>query len=698
MEARIRAARAAGDEPLLLSLLQEAAAAAVSPPPPDSPDAADSAGGGASGDVGGGGVAGGANGEGGEGGGAGGGGGGGAAGAPTPPPPLRRVCFVCTGNTCRSPMAMLALRSLHRQTAAEEAAQAAWAQATAGAGAAGAGDATAAAAAEAAAEALAAAAPLRSWSRGVAVRSHERSLNTQAGAALRSRGIHQLPDTAVASVTAAAASVVPSSPSSSSSSSVASSGVSGLTPEQAAKQALRAAAAATQSSSASSSSSQPSSHAHVAQPMTADDVAAADVIVAMTRAHRTVLLQAFPEAAAKTTLLLSFSGHADDDADLLDPYGESFATYLACLDRIVPAVRQIAKRASTTSSAASSHSRRTSMGGAGAAAYRHHNGHHHSPRLHAPSPLPPSPQLLPSASPAQQPQLMQRLRGAPTPAVASPAAAVERRFDSDGVAYTRAEFVEYFGGSAEWDAAPHAPAPPIASDVPPTATAAAPPPSAALTSAASRAPQPTKDAPLPFGVERSSPEGRRSTAGATAAMAATATASGGARTVTRAAAAAATTTQRSAGGAAAAARAAAEAMAARGERLGRLGAKFEDLAASADEFASLAASLNGRNGGGGGNSGGGGGGGGAKGLLGDLFARPPLRNADAAATPSPRKPAAASAAPAKSPGQHQQPHDAATLASEVASDLTAVWRALVSSNGAATQDFGALADGGPRSR
>ena len=36
--------------------------------------------------------------------------------------------------------------------------------------------------------------------------------------------------------------------------------------------------------------------------------------------------------------------------------------------------------------------------------------------------------------------------------------------------------------------------------------------------------------------------------------------------------------------------------------------------------------------------------------------------------------------------------------SRAASDLTAVWRALVSSNGAATQDFGALADGGPRSR
>tara|TARA_B110001452_G_scaffold66796_1_gene53676 strand:- start:175 stop:309 length:135 start_codon:yes stop_codon:yes gene_type:complete len=33
-----------------------------------------------------------------------------------------------------------------------------------------------------------------------------------------------------------------------------------------------------------------------------------------------------------------------------------------------------------------------------------------------------------------------------------------------------------------------------------------------------------------------------------------------------------------------------------------------------------------------------------------------------------------------------QPHNTATL-------VTAVWRALVSSKGAATQDFGALADG-----
>ena len=42
---------------------------------------------------------------------------------------------------------------------------------------------------------------------------------------------------------------------------------------------------------------------------------------------------------------------------------------------------------------------------------------------------------------------------APPAATAKPGGEVERRYDTDGVLYTRQEFVEEYGGSAEWDKA-----------------------------------------------------------------------------------------------------------------------------------------------------------------------------------------------------------------------------------------------------
>ena len=73
--------------------------------------------------------------------------------------------------------------------------------------------------------------------------------------------------------------------------------------------------------------------AHGSRPVTAEAIAAADVIYAMTQAHVDALVQAFPEAAQKTKRL-------DADADVSDPIGGSMDHYRQAADQIEAALRR----------------------------------------------------------------------------------------------------------------------------------------------------------------------------------------------------------------------------------------------------------------------------------------------------------------------------------------------------------------------
>ncbi|MEI6211360.1 MAG: low molecular weight protein arginine phosphatase [bacterium] len=77
---------------------------------------------------------------------------------------------------------------------------------------------------------------------------------------------------------------------------------------------------------------------HHSQPLTAERVCEARVIVAMTRGHRDDILERFPSAAQKVFLLRSFDPRADDDKNIADPIGGNLSVYRRCRDDIAAAI------------------------------------------------------------------------------------------------------------------------------------------------------------------------------------------------------------------------------------------------------------------------------------------------------------------------------------------------------------------------
>ena len=77
---------------------------------------------------------------------------------------------------------------------------------------------------------------------------------------------------------------------------------------------------------------------HRSRPLTLALVQEAQVIVALTRAHRDEILERFPEAARRVYLLASFDPQAGDDKDIPDPILGSLEVYRRCRDRIVAAI------------------------------------------------------------------------------------------------------------------------------------------------------------------------------------------------------------------------------------------------------------------------------------------------------------------------------------------------------------------------
>ena len=77
---------------------------------------------------------------------------------------------------------------------------------------------------------------------------------------------------------------------------------------------------------------------HGSRPLDPEQVQAARVIVALTRAHRDDILARYPAAAQKVFLLRSFDPAAGDDRDVPDPIGSSLAVYRRCRDFIAAAI------------------------------------------------------------------------------------------------------------------------------------------------------------------------------------------------------------------------------------------------------------------------------------------------------------------------------------------------------------------------
>jgi len=72
---------------------------------------------------------------------------------------------------------------------------------------------------------------------------------------------------------------------------------------------------------------------HRSQPLTAELVEKADLIVAMTQAHRARILECFPEVENRVFLINAF-GTSKVPADVTDPFGGSLNTYKKTRDEI----------------------------------------------------------------------------------------------------------------------------------------------------------------------------------------------------------------------------------------------------------------------------------------------------------------------------------------------------------------------------
>jgi tRNA threonylcarbamoyl adenosine modification protein (Sua5/YciO/YrdC/YwlC family) len=73
--------------------------------------------------------------------------------------------------------------------------------------------------------------------------------------------------------------------------------------------------------------------AHVSQPLTPQGVQTASVLIVMTRAQRTAVVEEYPEAAGKTFLLRAF-GPPGSDPDVQDPVGATVDVYRRVRDDI----------------------------------------------------------------------------------------------------------------------------------------------------------------------------------------------------------------------------------------------------------------------------------------------------------------------------------------------------------------------------
>ncbi|NCC50953.1 MAG: low molecular weight protein arginine phosphatase [Spartobacteria bacterium] len=79
---------------------------------------------------------------------------------------------------------------------------------------------------------------------------------------------------------------------------------------------------------------------HFSQPLTPELVDATDLIVVMTNAHRSDVLQRFPAANGKVFTLHRF-GTVDQDADVADPIGGSVHVYKKTRDEIDSAISDL---------------------------------------------------------------------------------------------------------------------------------------------------------------------------------------------------------------------------------------------------------------------------------------------------------------------------------------------------------------------
>ena len=81
---------------------------------------------------------------------------------------------------------------------------------------------------------------------------------------------------------------------------------------------------------------------HRSRPLSSEIMDQAGLILAMTRSHKEIILEHFPEASNKVFMLAEYAGLGEKDVK--DPYGESRIVYQACAEELATMITLVLER------------------------------------------------------------------------------------------------------------------------------------------------------------------------------------------------------------------------------------------------------------------------------------------------------------------------------------------------------------------
>lgn len=90
---------------------------------------------------------------------------------------------------------------------------------------------------------------------------------------------------------------------------------------------------------------------HKAVSLKKEMIEGADLVLAMTEAHKKQIVEMVPDGKEKVFTLKEYAGMADNGgtgSDIADPYGGDIGEYRKCAREIVPALQRIAERIALT--------------------------------------------------------------------------------------------------------------------------------------------------------------------------------------------------------------------------------------------------------------------------------------------------------------------------------------------------------------
>ncbi len=83
---------------------------------------------------------------------------------------------------------------------------------------------------------------------------------------------------------------------------------------------------------------------HYARTLRFEMIRNSDIILTMTREHKRMILEVFPDAKGKVYTLKEYAGYDRDEWDIPDPFGFDENAYMACMTEIEEALIKIADK------------------------------------------------------------------------------------------------------------------------------------------------------------------------------------------------------------------------------------------------------------------------------------------------------------------------------------------------------------------